>query len=441
MTFLGPDTPIETLAAAADQLAPDVVVLSALTREPLAAAVDRDRQMAASRPVLVAGPGADVELAERRAPGCSPEARSRPPRRCPSSDRGAAPPAPIRPTGPLLRGPRPGRDTIAWLGGCRAEREFLRLLGRPPTPRAHRWEKAHGPLHRKHRNAASAGRDVRVPERLLHDGGVDLGVVEAERLGDAPVGEGTEFRVVADFLGRTSALTYRIVEFEPGEAVTLRGENATVVSLDRITCEPTDGGTRVTYDADLALKGPLRFADPLLGLAFKRVGDRALAGLRETLGSRRPGRLPPLSGRGLDGGHHRLPDDLRAQRTFIVAAFRREHQALVDEWLPWLIDLEERRPDVAVLELPVLYPRIRPPGGSSTAAWRAASGPTPPAPGRSRSTQTSGRPCASATAGTDTIGVLLVDRSGLILAREHGGFDDEKMLQLIAALEPSSADA
>ena len=36
VTFLGPDTPIETLAAAADQLAPDVVVLSSLAREPLA---------------------------------------------------------------------------------------------------------------------------------------------------------------------------------------------------------------------------------------------------------------------------------------------------------------------------------------------------------------------------------------------------------------------
>ena len=65
VTFLGPDTPIETLAAAADQLAPDVVVLSSLTRDPLAAAAAEIAQMAASRPVLLAGPGADAELAER----------------------------------------------------------------------------------------------------------------------------------------------------------------------------------------------------------------------------------------------------------------------------------------------------------------------------------------------------------------------------------------
>ena len=111
----------------------------------------------------------------------------------------------------------------------------------------------------------------------------DPGVVEAERLGDAPVGEGSEFRVVAEFLGRKSTLVYRVVEFVPGEVVTLRGENATVVSLDRIAVEPIGDATRITYDADLTLKGPLRLADLLLRLAFGRVGDRALQGLRTTL--------------------------------------------------------------------------------------------------------------------------------------------------------------
>lgn len=268
----------------------------------------------------------------------------------------------------------------------------------------------------------------------------DPGVVDAQRVGDAPVGAGTEFRLVADFLGRKTALTYRIVAFEPGRAVTLRGENATVVSLDRITVEPSDGGARVTYDADLALKGPLRIADPLLGLAFDRVGDRALEGLRETLGSRQPGRLPPLSGRSLDGRRHRLPDDLRAQHTFIVAAFRREQQALVDEWLPWLADIEERRADVAVYELPVLSSTYSP-------ARRLIDG------GMARGVGTDAARARTITVytdvgkavrelglrGTNTIGVLLVDRSGRILAREHGGFDDRKATRLIASLERSGS--
>ena len=111
----------------------------------------------------------------------------------------------------------------------------------------------------------------------------DPGVIEAERLGEEPVREGTEFRLLASFLGRKTPLTYRIVEYHPPSAVTFRGESPTVVSLDRITFEPSNGGTRITYDADLALKGARKLADPLLRVAFKRVGARALAGLRSTL--------------------------------------------------------------------------------------------------------------------------------------------------------------
>jgi carbon monoxide dehydrogenase subunit G len=112
----------------------------------------------------------------------------------------------------------------------------------------------------------------------------DPGVIEAKRLGEEPVREGSEFRLLASFLGRKTPLTYRIAEYDPPHAVTFRGESSTVVSLDRITFEPSGGGgTRITYDADLALKGALKLADPLLRVAFKRVGARALAGLRRTL--------------------------------------------------------------------------------------------------------------------------------------------------------------
>jgi carbon monoxide dehydrogenase subunit G len=114
----------------------------------------------------------------------------------------------------------------------------------------------------------------------------DPGVVEAERVSAGKVGLGTEFRLVARFLERNTSITYRVFEYKPPRAVTFRGENATVVSQDRITFEPIDTGTRVTYDADLRLKGLLKLADPLLAHAFNRVGDRALAGLREVL--RRP---------------------------------------------------------------------------------------------------------------------------------------------------------
>lgn len=117
----------------------------------------------------------------------------------------------------------------------------------------------------------------------------DPGVVEAQRIGDEPITQGSEFRLVADFLHRKTTLTYRIIEYDPPNEVTFRGENASAVSLDRITLEASKGGTRITYDAQLTLKGAFKLADPLLGLAFRQVGDRALAGMRRTLGAGQQG--------------------------------------------------------------------------------------------------------------------------------------------------------
>ena len=269
----------------------------------------------------------------------------------------------------------------------------------------------------------------------------DPGVVTAKRLGDAPVGKGTEFRVVADFLGRKAALTYRIVEFEPG-----RGRHAAGRERDRRLARPDHvravrrghaGHLRRRPRAEGAAAD--RRSAPRTRFRSRRR-PRARRPAR-TLGSRDPARLPPLSGRSLDGRHHHLPDDLREQHTFIITAFRREQQALVDEWLPWLLDLEERRPDVAVYELPVLSSAYSPArwfidGGMARGVGTDAA--------RAR-TITVYTDVAKAVrelglAGTDTIGVLLVDRSGRILAREHGGFDDEKTMRLTAALERSSAD-
>jgi uncharacterized protein YndB with AHSA1/START domain len=267
----------------------------------------------------------------------------------------------------------------------------------------------------------------------------DPGVAEAERLHGAAVGEGTEFRLVAVFLGRKNELTYRIVEYDPPRAVTFIGENATVISRDRITFEttPTDG-TRVTYDADLALKGRFRLADPLLGLAFHRVGDRALGGLRRTLARSQSHTLSPLAGRSLDGKAYQVPGDLAKQHDFLVVAFRREQQRLVDQWLPWLIELEQTRSDVAVYELPVLSSVYSP------ARWFIDGGMTrgiPDASARARTITVYSDVANVAEnfglAGTDTIAVVLVERSGRILASELGGFEEQKAERLAAALAPA----
>jgi MerR family transcriptional regulator, light-induced transcriptional regulator len=65
VTFLGPDTPIDTVAAAAEQLAPDRIVLCALTPEPFAAAGEAIARLAAARRVHIGGAGADAGFAAR----------------------------------------------------------------------------------------------------------------------------------------------------------------------------------------------------------------------------------------------------------------------------------------------------------------------------------------------------------------------------------------
>jgi carbon monoxide dehydrogenase subunit G len=117
----------------------------------------------------------------------------------------------------------------------------------------------------------------------------DPGAERSERLSDDPLAKGARVRVESSFLGRSVPLVYETIEIDAPRKVVLRAESGTVVSLDTMSFDPAPGGgTAVTYDAVLTLKGPLRLFDPLLALAFRRVGDRAKAGLERRLAERPP---------------------------------------------------------------------------------------------------------------------------------------------------------
>jgi MerR family transcriptional regulator, light-induced transcriptional regulator len=63
IAFLGPDTPIETIARAAADLRPAAVVLAAMTAEPFTSAAEEISALAAEQTVLLGGAGAAPELA------------------------------------------------------------------------------------------------------------------------------------------------------------------------------------------------------------------------------------------------------------------------------------------------------------------------------------------------------------------------------------------
>lgn len=80
-----------------------------------------------------------------------------------------------------------------------------------------------------------------------------------------------------------TTLRYVTEVYEPTSSLLVVAKSTTLTSTDRVTVVADGATTLVTYDAVLELNGVLRFADPLLGLAFGRIGDRATAGLRREL--------------------------------------------------------------------------------------------------------------------------------------------------------------
>ena len=117
----------------------------------------------------------------------------------------------------------------------------------------------------------------------------DPGVVAAERLTPGAPRLGSRFRVVASFLGRRLPLEYEIAALERPSRLVLVGGDASLRSVDEISFAPRPGGTRVTYEARLELGGWRRLADPLLQLAFQRIGRAAARGLRRHAATRAAG--------------------------------------------------------------------------------------------------------------------------------------------------------
>lgn len=112
----------------------------------------------------------------------------------------------------------------------------------------------------------------------------DPGVLASEETEPGPPRRGSTYRLVVGALGRRLPLEYRIEAIDPPRRVVLRAENAAIRSTDVIEVSPlAGGGSKVTYEATLRAKGAALALAPLLGVALRRIGDRAAAGLKAAL--------------------------------------------------------------------------------------------------------------------------------------------------------------
>ena len=106
--------------------------------------------------------------------------------------------------------------------------------------------------------------------------------------GDGP-GLGAVYEVEVRVGAASLVMRHEVIEWEPPRRLVLLASTRTLRSVDEVRVDPASDppseGAVVTYDARLEPRGMLRLADPLLGLAFRRIGDRAAAGLRRVLGN------------------------------------------------------------------------------------------------------------------------------------------------------------
>lgn len=89
-------------------------------------------------------------------------------------------------------------------------------------------------------------------------------------------------RVVVGFYGKRLELDFVVAQHD-ADCVVLQGTGKTLDRRDTFRIEPHDGGSQVTYRAELKLKGMLRMLDRGLQVSIDSMVPRAVKGLEAAL--------------------------------------------------------------------------------------------------------------------------------------------------------------
>ena len=178
----------------------------------------------------------------------------------------------------------------------------------------------------------------------------------------------------------------------------------------------------------------------LRGPCPRSSGDRASASGAVCAGSN-PAEgatvnFPDLDARNLEGLDVRLPEGFDGERNVVIIAFRREHQSLVDSWVPWLEEQASADADLRFYEVPTIG-RIWAPVRPFIDGGMAASIREPVVLRRTLTVYGDVDRLAGPLDIHDrsTITVVLVDGAGVVQWRGSGGFDTATAAELVGALE------
>jgi hypothetical protein len=147
-------------------------------------------------------------------------------------------------------------------------------------------------------------------------------------------------------------------------------------------------------------------------------------------------RFPRLTASNLEKRSFTLPDDFEGSRNLLLVAFQREQQQQVDTWLRAMRRFEELDPEFRYYELPTIQSQNR------LVRWFIDTGmrrgiPDQKARSRTITLYIDKQPFLKALGITDEnrIYCFLVNRSGQVLWRAEGGFDDAKAVSLRERLQ------
>jgi hypothetical protein len=153
-------------------------------------------------------------------------------------------------------------------------------------------------------------------------------------------------------------------------------------------------------------------------------------------------RFPTLSGKNLERKSYQLPQDLDGTPNVLLIAFQRWHQSLVDTWIPFLQQVEEKYPAVRYYELPTIQ-HLNPLSRIFINEGMRAGIPNSTARERTITLYLDKKAFREALdlPHEEDIYVLVVDRQGHVLWRGTGPFTPEKAESLMSGLgrRPPSA--
>jgi len=99
----------------------------------------------------------------------------------------------------------------------------------------------------------------------------DPGTRRCTRLDSGPIRVGSRWRNQSRIAGISTELTYELSELTD-DRIVLVGRNDRATSTDTITVRPQAGGSQVTYQAVIEMKGAAKLAAPLVKVVFEKLG-------------------------------------------------------------------------------------------------------------------------------------------------------------------------